>query len=147
MTAPSDPATAPAAGDGKRPPPRRLARLAVILFFDGFRAAPGWMALVTAMLTLVINPRANSEFQRQLYEMLRTRAVSGLKERIFSTSFGNVVIYVEDISTSQVALKGVTQLDAETVAVQIVASDTDAERDESPASPDADAPSTDKQEL
>ncbi|HEY1666313.1 MAG TPA: ABC transporter ATP-binding protein [Trebonia sp.] len=69
MTAPSDPATAPsasapsspaaapetttgAAGDGKRPPPRRLARLAAILFFDGFRAAPGWMALVTAMLVL-----------------------------------------------------------------------------------------------
>ena len=32
--------------------PRRLARLAAILFFDGFRAAPGWMALVTAMLVL-----------------------------------------------------------------------------------------------
>jgi ATP-binding cassette, subfamily B, bacterial len=32
--------------------PRRLARLATILFFDGFRAAPGWMALVTTMLVL-----------------------------------------------------------------------------------------------
>jgi ATP-binding cassette subfamily B protein len=32
--------------------PRRLARLAAILFFDGFRAAPGWMALVTTMLVL-----------------------------------------------------------------------------------------------
>ncbi len=31
---------------------RRLARLAAILFFDGFRAAPGWMALVTTMLVL-----------------------------------------------------------------------------------------------
>jgi ATP-binding cassette, subfamily B, bacterial len=41
-----------APGDGKRPSPRRLARLATILFFDGFRAAPGWMALVTAMLVL-----------------------------------------------------------------------------------------------
>jgi hypothetical protein len=67
--APADPSPAPAgpageapvaapegatgpAGDGKRPPPRRLARLAAILFFDGFRAAPGWMALVTAMLVL-----------------------------------------------------------------------------------------------
>ncbi|HEY6790037.1 MAG TPA: hypothetical protein VI365_22285, partial [Trebonia sp.] len=35
-----------------RPSPRRLARLASILFFDGFRAAPGWMALVTGMLVL-----------------------------------------------------------------------------------------------
>jgi ATP-binding cassette, subfamily B, bacterial len=29
---------------------RRYARLAAILFFDGFRAAPGWMAAVTTML-------------------------------------------------------------------------------------------------
>ncbi|HEY3878538.1 MAG TPA: ABC transporter ATP-binding protein [Trebonia sp.] len=35
-----------------RPSPRRMARLAAILFFDGFRAAPGWMALVTTMLVL-----------------------------------------------------------------------------------------------
>jgi ATP-binding cassette, subfamily B, bacterial len=40
------------AGGGKGRSPRRLARLATILFFDGFRAAPGWMALVTAMLVL-----------------------------------------------------------------------------------------------
>jgi LPS export ABC transporter permease LptG len=64
------------------------------------------ITLATATLTLVINPLANAEFQRQLYEMLRTRAVSGLKERVFNTSFGNVVIYVEDISASQVALRG-----------------------------------------
>ena len=43
---PSAPATRP------RPSPRRLARLASILFFDGFRAAPGWMALVTTLLVL-----------------------------------------------------------------------------------------------
>lgn len=36
----------------KRQSPRRLVRLATILFFDGFRAAPGWMAVVTAMLVL-----------------------------------------------------------------------------------------------
>jgi ATP-binding cassette subfamily B protein len=33
-------------------PGRRYARLARILFFDGFRAAPGWMAVVTALLVL-----------------------------------------------------------------------------------------------
>ncbi len=31
---------------------RRLTRLAAVLFFDGFRAAPGWMTLVTIMLVL-----------------------------------------------------------------------------------------------
>jgi len=47
-------AAAGGAGDyaGKRPSARRLARLATLLFFDGFRAAPGWMALVTTMLVL-----------------------------------------------------------------------------------------------
>ena len=68
MTAPSDAAPSPglpaasaapapmpgSANDpaARRPSARRLARLATILFFDGFRAAPGWMALVTVMLVL-----------------------------------------------------------------------------------------------
>jgi ATP-binding cassette, subfamily B, bacterial len=34
------------------PPRRRLARLAGVLFLDGFRAAPGWMTLVTLLLVL-----------------------------------------------------------------------------------------------
>ncbi|HVT69882.1 MAG TPA: ABC transporter ATP-binding protein [Trebonia sp.] len=54
--APKDPAAAGESATepegGSRPSPRRLARLAAILFFDGFRAAPGWMALVTAMLVV-----------------------------------------------------------------------------------------------
>jgi ATP-binding cassette, subfamily B, bacterial len=37
---------------GGPPSARRLARLAAVLFFDGFRAAPGWMTGVTAMLVL-----------------------------------------------------------------------------------------------
>jgi len=45
-------AGASAAETSRAPSPRRLARLAGILFFDGFRAAPGWMALVTVMLVL-----------------------------------------------------------------------------------------------
>jgi ATP-binding cassette subfamily B protein len=53
----TDRAEAPAAArdpadGGGRPSPRRLARLAAILFFDGFRAAPGWMAAVTALLVV-----------------------------------------------------------------------------------------------
>jgi ATP-binding cassette, subfamily B, bacterial len=41
------------AGDNEpAPSPRRLARLAAILFFDGFRAAPGWMTFVIVLLVL-----------------------------------------------------------------------------------------------
>src|SRR6202000_377442 len=45
-------ATASPQPDAPRSSPRRLARLTAILFFDGFRAAPGWMAVVTTMLVL-----------------------------------------------------------------------------------------------
>jgi ATP-binding cassette, subfamily B, bacterial len=46
------PPAAPADAPAPAPSPRRLARLAAILFFDGFRASPGWMALVTTLLVL-----------------------------------------------------------------------------------------------
>ncbi len=39
-------------GEPPAPSPRRLARLAAVLFFDGFRAAPGWMTVVTAFIIL-----------------------------------------------------------------------------------------------
>lgn len=61
---------------------------------------------VTATLTLVVNPLANQEFQRQLFRILQARAVSGLTERVFNATFGDVIIYVEDVSASQVALRG-----------------------------------------
>jgi LPS export ABC transporter permease LptG len=61
---------------------------------------------VTAWLTLVLNPLANREFQRQLFLILQARAVSGLAERVFNSTFGDVIIYVEDVSASQVALRG-----------------------------------------
>ncbi len=65
----------------------------------------------TALLTLVLNPLANKEFQSQLFEVLRTRAVTGLKERVFNTSFGDTVVYVEEISASQVGLRGLVVSD------------------------------------
>jgi LPS export ABC transporter permease LptG/LPS export ABC transporter permease LptF len=65
------------------------------------------VALVTAGLTLVVGPIANGEFQRQLFRILQSRASSGLQERVFNTTFGDVTIYVEDVSPSQIALRGV----------------------------------------
>ena len=60
----------------------------------------------TASLTLIVNPLANQEFQRQLFKILQARAMSGLTERVFNPTFGDVIIYVEDVSASQVALRG-----------------------------------------
>lgn len=64
------------------------------------------VTLVTAALTLVVNPLANREFQRQLFKILQSRAVSGLQERVFNPTFGDVIIYVQHVSASQVALRG-----------------------------------------
>lgn len=64
------------------------------------------VALATAGMTLVVNPASNAVFQRQLFKILQARAASGLRERVFNTSFGDMVIYLEVVSPSQVALKG-----------------------------------------
>src|SRR5215813_11199268 len=74
-----------------------------------FRPVFAWavlVATVTATLTLVINPLSNGVFQRQLFKILQARAVSGLSERVFNATFGDVIIYTEDVSASQVALRG-----------------------------------------
>jgi len=74
-----------------------------------FRPVFAWavvVAMATAALTLVINPLSNGVFQRQLFRILQARAVSGLSERVFNATFGDVIIYTEDVSASQVALRG-----------------------------------------
>jgi len=64
------------------------------------------VTLATAGFTLVLNPAANREFEHQLFRILQSRAVSGLQERVFSGMFGDVILYVEDVSASQIALRG-----------------------------------------
>jgi lipopolysaccharide export system permease protein len=64
------------------------------------------VAMVAGALTIVIGPPANREFQAQLFKILQARATSGLKERVFNADFGDIVIYPEEISASQVALRG-----------------------------------------
>jgi len=64
------------------------------------------VTLVCAGLTLFVVPRANGAFQQQLFRILQSRAATGIKERIFTGSFGQFTIYVQDVSPSQVALKG-----------------------------------------
>jgi LPS export ABC transporter permease LptG len=75
------------------------------------------ITLASACLTLAISPTANREFQRQLFRILQARAVSGLQERVFSGAFGDVVIYVQDISASQIALRGVLVSDERNPAI------------------------------
>jgi lipopolysaccharide export system permease protein len=65
------------------------------------------VAGATATLTLALTPIANRAFQQQLFKILQARAASALQERVFNTGFADVMIYVQDISASQVGLQGV----------------------------------------
>jgi len=66
--------------------------------------------LVTALimvLTTFLNPLAIGAFQQQLFKILQTRAITGIQERTFSGAFGQIVMYIEEIAPSQLALRGV----------------------------------------
>src|SRR5712691_7263024 len=64
------------------------------------------VTLASGALTIVLGPPANREFQAQLFKILQARATSGLRERVFNADFGDVIIYPQEISASQVALRG-----------------------------------------
>ncbi len=84
----------------------KAAGISALRLFRPVLGAALVVTAITAMLTLVVNPLANQEFQRQLFKILQARASSGLAERVFNPTFGDVIIYVEDVSASQVALRG-----------------------------------------
>jgi lipopolysaccharide export system permease protein len=62
---------------------------------------------VTAYLMIDAVPKSNYAFKSLVFEIVRTQATVGLKERVFNDTFGNFVIYVDEIATDQVALRNV----------------------------------------
>jgi len=84
----------------------RAAGVSALRLFRPVLLASLVIMAATAWFTLVLNPLANREFQRQLFRILQAKAASGLQERVFLGTFGDVTIYVEDVSVSQVALRG-----------------------------------------
>jgi len=64
------------------------------------------VSAAVAVLTLLLAPASSGAFQNQLFRILQTKATTGIKERTFSASFNQMVMYVDDISASQVALRG-----------------------------------------
>ena len=74
--------------------------------FSPVMAVALMVTLASGALTIVLGPPANREFQAQLFKILQARATSGLRERVFNADFGDVIIYPQEISASQVALRG-----------------------------------------
>jgi len=74
--------------------------------FRPFLAMAVLITLLIAWLTLVVGPWSSGAFQRQLFRILQSRASTGIKERTFSATFNQFVIYVDEVSPSQVRLRG-----------------------------------------
>jgi LPS export ABC transporter permease LptF/LPS export ABC transporter permease LptG len=74
--------------------------------FRPFLSVAMVVTLLIAWLTLVVGPWSSGAFQRQLFRILQTRASTGIKERTFSATFNQFVVYVDEVSASQVRLKG-----------------------------------------
>ena len=58
-----------------------------------------------------MNPWASVAFQKQLFKILETRVTTGIQERAFTGTFGRIVLYVEEVSPSELALKGLLASD------------------------------------
>jgi lipopolysaccharide export system permease protein len=74
--------------------------------FRPFLAVGIVVTLLISWLTLVVGPWSSGAFQRQLFRIFQSRATTGIKERTFSATFSQFVIYVDEVSPSQVRLKG-----------------------------------------
>lgn len=64
------------------------------------------ITIVTALLTLFAGPWGSGQFKQLVFRIIQTRAAVGIKERLFNSTFGQFVLYVEEVSASQVALRG-----------------------------------------
>ena len=82
-----------------------------VRLFRPFLAAGIIASALIAWLTLVVNPWASADFQKQLFKILETRATTGIQERAFTGTFSRIVLYVEEVSPSQVALRGLLASD------------------------------------
>jgi lipopolysaccharide export system permease protein len=72
----------------------------VVAFGIGATALTGYL-MIDAL------PRANYAFKSLVFDIVRTTASAGLKERVFNDTFGNFVIYVDEIGADQVGLRNV----------------------------------------
>lgn len=65
------------------------------------------MAAATGYLMIDSVPKTNYAFKSLVFDIVRTQASVGVKERVFNDTFGNFVIYVDEIAPDQVALRNV----------------------------------------
>lgn len=65
------------------------------------------IAVLTLGLSMYARPWGNSLLRTGLYDIIRTRAVAGIKSKIFNDEFSGLVIYVDQIQPATDDLEGV----------------------------------------
>ncbi len=69
---------------------------------------------VSFFLTLSVRPWSNAGLDRVFYDVSKTRATAGLKEKMFNSEFSGLVIYAEEIEPPGTVLKGIMIADRRT---------------------------------
>jgi lipopolysaccharide export system permease protein len=70
------------------------------------------VTLLALLLAVYARPWGNSNLKASLYEIAKTRASAGLRERVFNDDFAGLVIYVEHIEPPGDQLGGILIADA-----------------------------------
>lgn len=55
--------------------------------------------LITTAIAHFVAPRANFAFKAQLFDLVRTRAMVGLEQGVFSSTFDGMVVYVDQMTS------------------------------------------------
>lgn len=62
---------------------------------------------LTSLMAFKVRPWANRRLREEIYNLMRTRTASALKEKVFNKAFPGLVLYVDEIVPPDVELKGV----------------------------------------
>src|SRR5580765_4745229 len=89
----------------------KAAGVSPLRLFRPFVVAALIVTVLIGWLTLVVVPWSIGAFQQQLFKILQSRAATGITERTFTSAFGHFVVYVDEVSPSQLALRGVVVSD------------------------------------
>jgi lipopolysaccharide export system permease protein len=79
--------------------------------------APVWLCTAvvlggTFLLTLYVRPWSNGALKQVLYDITKTRATAGLKEKTFNDAFAGLVIYADEVQPPGTFLRGVMVADS-----------------------------------
>jgi LPS export ABC transporter permease LptF/LPS export ABC transporter permease LptG len=79
--------------------PLRLLR-PVLVFALGATIATGWLMMEAV-------PKANYAFKSLIFDIIRGQASVAIKERVFNDTFGQYIIYVEEMAADRLSLRNV----------------------------------------